>query len=39
MTAKDVDWHRDIFEILHGQNISLVAHVPDAAHSPLIKMC
>ena len=39
MTAKDVDWHRDIFEILNGQNISLVAHVPDAAHSPLIKMC
>ena len=39
MTAKDVDWHQDIFEILHAQSISLVAHVPDAAHSRLIKMC
>ena len=39
MTVEDVDWHRDIFETLHSQNISLVAHVPDAAHSPLIKMC
>ena len=39
MAAKDVDWHRDILEILQSQNISLVAHVPDAAHSPLIKMC
>ena len=38
-TAADVNWHQDIFNVLREQDISLVAHVPDAGHSPLIRMC
>ena len=34
-----VDWHQDIFEILIRHNISIVAHVPDAGHGPLIQLC
>ncbi len=33
------DWHRDIHEALRRHGISLVAHVPDAGHGPLIRMC
>jgi sulfopyruvate decarboxylase alpha subunit len=36
---KKIDWHQDIFDILKEENISLVTHVPDAAHAPLIKYC
>lgn len=34
-----IDWHRDIFDVLRAQDITLVAHVPDAGHTPLIKRC
>lgn len=38
-TANTINWHQDIFNVLREQDISLIAHVPDAGHSPLIKMC
>lgn len=38
-TAETIDWHKDIFDVLRAQDITLVAHVPDAGHTPLIKMC
>ena len=38
-SAQTVDWHRDIFDVLREQEFTLVAHVPDAGHTPLIKMC
>ncbi|MCB1743470.1 MAG: phosphonopyruvate decarboxylase [Gammaproteobacteria bacterium] len=38
-TAEKIDWHKDIFDVLREQDISLVAHVPDAGHTPLIKRC
>ncbi len=38
-SAQQIDWHRDIFDVLRAQNISLIAHVPDAGHTPLIKLC
>ena len=34
-----MDWHQDIFDVLIAHNISIVTHVPDAGHGPLIKMC
>jgi len=34
-----VDWHRDIFDVLVEQDISFVAHVPDAGHAPLLELC
>lgn len=37
--AQTVDWHQDIFDVLSAQGFSLVAHVPDAGHTPLIKKC
>lgn len=40
MNAPDgINWHQDIFDVLRTQDISLVAHVPDAGHTPLIKLC
>lgn len=38
-SAQDVDWPGDIFDVLLAQNISIVAHVPDAAHAPLLNRC
>ena len=38
-TTQGIDWHTDIFSVLVGQNISIVTHVPDAGHGPLLKMC
>ncbi len=38
-TAAPIDWHRDIYEVLREQDFSLIVHVPDAGHTPLIKMC
>lgn len=38
-SAERIDWHQHIFEVLRAQDISLIAHVPDAGHGPLIKMC
>lgn len=34
-----IDWHRDIFDVLQREGITMVAHVPDAGHAPLIKRC
>jgi sulfopyruvate decarboxylase alpha subunit len=39
MTNERIDWHSHIFDVLREQEVSLVAHVPDAGHGPLIKMC
>lgn len=36
---KQVDWHQHIFEVLCEQNFTLIAHVPDAGHGPLIDKC
>ena len=38
-TAETTHWRRDIFDVLCDQGFSLVAHVPDAGHAPLIAMC
>ena len=38
-TDGKIDWHKDIFDVLRKQNISLIAHVPDAAHTSLIDLC
>ena len=38
-TAETINWHQDIFDVLRAQDITLIAHVPDAGHTPLIKMC
>ena len=38
-TAETINWHQDIFDVLREQDITLVAHVPDAGHTPLINMC
>ena len=37
--APIMDWHQDIFDVLTAHDISIVAHVPDAGHGPLIKKC
>jgi sulfopyruvate decarboxylase alpha subunit len=37
--TKPYDWHKDIFDVLVEQDISMVVHVPDAGHGPLIKRC
>ncbi|MEM7249982.1 MAG: phosphonopyruvate decarboxylase [Pseudomonadota bacterium] len=38
-TGNVIDWHLDIFNVLREEDISLVAHVPDAGHGPLIERC
>ena len=38
-TPAPVDWHRDIFDVLRAHDMTLVAHVPDAGHTPLIAQC
>ena len=37
--AQQIDWHRDIFDVLRAQDFTLIAHVPDAGHTPLIRLC
>jgi sulfopyruvate decarboxylase alpha subunit len=37
--TESINWHQDIFDVLRAQDFSLIAHVPDAGHTPLIKMC
>ena len=39
MSVAKIDWHRDIFDVLRDHDISLVTHVPDAGHTPLINLC
>ena len=34
-----IDWHQKIYDVLIEQHIDLVAHVPDAGHTPLINSC
>ena len=38
-TGEGADWRRDVFEVLRDRGFTLVAHVPDAAHAPLIARC
>ena len=38
-SQRPVDWHQDIFDVLITHDISIVAHVPDAGHGPLINKC
>ena len=37
--AMTIDRNKEIFAALAEQDISLMAHVPDTAHAPLIRMC
>ncbi len=37
--VEQIDWHKDIFDVLKVEEFSLVAHVPDAGHGPLITRC
>ncbi len=40
MTAPEtIDWHQAIFDVLRAQSVSVVAHVPDAGHGPLLELC
>ncbi len=34
-----LDWQRALFEVLQREALSLVAHVPDAGHAPLLARC
>lgn len=37
--TENIDWHKDIYDVLKAQKFDLVAHVPDAGHGPLIDRC
>ena len=39
MTASVCDWTTDAFTVIRDHDLSLVTHVPDAAHAPLIERC
>ena len=39
MTNNQTAWPSEIFDVLRGQEIDLVCHVPDAGHARLIEMC
>lgn len=38
-TDEKINWHQDIYDCLRDHDITLVAHVPDAGHTPLIQKC
>ena len=38
-TDEQINWHQDIYDVLRDHDITLVAHVPDAGHTPLIQKC
>ena len=38
-TDEHINWHQDIYDVLRDHDITLVAHVPDAGHTPLIQKC
>ena len=38
-SAAGIDWHQDIFDVLNENQFSVVTHVPDAGHGPLIDRC
>ena len=33
------DWRNDIYAVFKDLNITMVSHVPDAGHTPLINLC
>ena len=33
------DWRNDIYDVFKELNITLVSHIPDAGHTPLIDLC
>ena len=38
-TDHGIDWHQDIFQVLCAEDVTLVTHIPDAGHTPLLKLC
>ncbi len=38
-SAQQIDWPSQIFDVLKEYDVRQVAHVPDAGHARLIKMC
>ena len=39
MTGINKDWRNDIYAVFKDLNITMVSHVPDAGHTPLINLC
>ncbi|MBL4719871.1 MAG: phosphonopyruvate decarboxylase [Alphaproteobacteria bacterium] len=39
MNDETIDWRSDIFNVLRGQNLTQICHVPDAGHAVLIDRC
>ena len=39
MTATNKDWRADIYKVFKDLDITMVSHVPDAGHTPLINLC
>ncbi len=39
MKNKVRDWRNDIYDVFKKLDISLVSHIPDAGHTPLIELC
>ena len=39
MTAVLKDWRNDIYKVFKELDITMVSHVPDAGHTPLINLC
>ena len=39
MTATNKDWRDDIYKVFKDLDITMVSHVPDAGHTPLINLC
>ena len=39
MITVNKDWRNDIYDVFKALNITLVSHIPDAGHTPLIDLC
>ena len=39
MNTVNKDWRNDIYDVFKAINITLVSHIPDAGHTPLIDLC
>ena len=39
MNTVNKDWRNDIYGVFKALNITLVSHIPDAGHTPLIDLC
>ena len=39
MEKNSKDWRNDIYDVFKDIGISLVSHIPDAGHTPLINLC